>query len=103
MSERPVQHVQRMHAAQRVEAERERLASLLPGGSPERPVLVTSASVIEPHATDSMPCPHCRGPYRVHEHTRPVPSLRRLDVACRNCGVARALWYRIAPAAATDN
>ena len=97
------QHVERMQAAQRVEAERERLAGLLPGGSPERPVIVSSASVIEPHALASMPCPQCTGQYRVHEHTRPVPSLRRLDVACRNCGVARVLWYRIAPAAANDN
>jgi len=96
-------HLQRMRVAERVERERERLAKLLPGGTPERPVLVTSASVIEPHATAAMACPQCGGTHRVDEHTRPIPSLRRLDVTCRQCGVPRALWYRIAPETAREN
>ena len=78
-----------------MEHPREQLASLLPGGSARRPVEVASASVIEGHAADRMPCPQCGGHYRILEHTRPVPGLRKLDVECRHCSVPRSLWYRI--------
>jgi len=78
-----------------MEHTREQLASLLPGGSPRRPVEVASSSVIEGHAADRMPCPQCGGHYRILEHTRPVPGLRRIDAECRYCGVPRVLWYRI--------
>lgn len=74
---------------------RERLAELLPGGSIERPYVVSSASVIEGHATAAMPCPICGGQYRVLEHTRPIPRIRRLDVACRHCATPRALYFTI--------
>jgi len=83
-----------VQAAERLEHARERLAALLPGGSPDRAIDVTSAAVIEGRAA-TMPCPHCRGLYRVLEHTRPVPGLRRVDVACRHCGVPRTLWFRL--------
>ena len=74
---------------------REHLAALVPGGSPERPYRVTSASVIESHATHAMHCPLCNGLYRVEEHTRPRPGLRRVDVACRHCSTPRTLWFTI--------
>ena len=95
MSEQRFAMEQRLSDAQRLERDRERLAALLPGGSEHRPIEVGSASVIEGHAAASMPCPHCRGEYRVLEHTRPTPGLRRVDVECRRCSVPRALWYRI--------
>lgn len=79
------------------EDRRERLAALLPGGSPDRPRVVTSAAVIESHATHAMACPLCAGDFRVLEHERPVPHLRRLDVRCRQCGSERALWFTIVP------
>ncbi len=82
--------------ALRREHARELLATLGPGGSPGRPIEVASASVIEPRAT-TIPCPLCNGFYRVHEHTRPVPGLRQVDVACRHCSAVRTLWFRIAP------
>jgi hypothetical protein len=82
--------------ALRVESERERLASLQPGGSPERAITVSSASVIEARAT-ALPCPHCSGEYRVLEHTRPWAGIRRVDVACRHCSAPRTLWFRIVP------
>jgi hypothetical protein len=44
--------------------ERDRLARLLPGGSPERPIQVSSASVIEVQAK-SIPCPLCGGELRI--------------------------------------
>ena len=84
-----------LHAGERVARAREQLARLSPGGSPERAIRVASASVIESRAA-AMPCPQCSGLYRILEHTRPVPGLRRVDVACRYCGVPRTLWFRIA-------
>ena len=93
----PKPHVdvpQRLQQAQRRELARERLAALLPGGSQDRTIDVTSAAVIEVRAS-AMACPHCSGTYRILEHTRPVPGVRRVDVECRRCGVPRALWFRI--------
>ncbi|MEJ7597959.1 MAG: hypothetical protein WKG01_08640 [Kofleriaceae bacterium] len=82
--------------ALRVKSERERLASLLPGGSPDRALSVTSAAVIEVR-TAAIPCLHCRGDYRVEEHTRPRSNIRRIDVTCRQCSAPRTLWFRIVP------
>lgn len=87
-SEHPLQR-----ALQREQA-RERLAALSPGGSPQRAIPVASAAVIEVRAA-AMPCPQCGGLYRLHEHTRPLPGIRRVDVACRQCSTPRTLWFRI--------
>jgi hypothetical protein len=84
-----------VQAAQRIERAREQLAALSPGGAPDRAIEVASASVIEVRA-QAMPCPHCGGLYRILEHTRPVPGVRQVDVACRYCGVPRTLWFKIA-------
>jgi hypothetical protein len=84
----------RLQEAQRRELLRERLAALLPGGSQGRAIGVTSAAVIEVRAA-AMACPQCSGRYRILEHTRPIPGVRRVDVECRYCGVPRALWFRI--------
>ncbi|HEU0035043.1 MAG TPA: hypothetical protein VFQ53_30665 [Kofleriaceae bacterium] len=81
------------HAIRREHA-REQLARLAPGGSPHNPILVSSASVIEPRAA-TMPCPQCGGLYRIHEHTRPWPGIRKVDVACRHCSTPRSLFFRI--------
>lgn len=86
----------RYRRAEQLEVNRERLAAALRGGRPERPIEVTSASVIEVR-TAALACPHCRGEYRILEHTRPVPSLRKVDVSCRRCGTPRSLWFRIVP------
>lgn len=83
-----------MRAAQRLEMAREQLVALLPGGSPDRAIDVTSAAVIEVRAA-AMACPQCGGLYRILDHTRPVPGVRRVDVACRHCSTPRALWFRI--------
>ncbi|MCW5808154.1 MAG: hypothetical protein KIT31_37740 [Deltaproteobacteria bacterium] len=82
-----------MHDRQR--NSRELLASA--GGSPQRPMVVPSASVIEGRAARS-PCPHCGPDFeaRVIEHTRPAPRLRRVDIACRQCSLPRTLWFTIA-------
>lgn len=86
--------VDSLDAAQRRESAREKLATLSPGGSPSRAIGVASAAVIEVRAA-AMACPQCGGNYRILEHTRPVPGVRRVDVICRYCSTPRALWFRI--------
>jgi hypothetical protein len=98
--------------AQRREAERDaaklarariKLAALEPGGAPDRPIDVTSASVVEPSAS-GQPCAACgAGGVRVEEHAaETVPAeggapraLRRVRVKCRQCGVTRDVWFRV--------
>jgi hypothetical protein len=74
--------------------DRELLASLSPGGSPERPIKVTSAAVVEVR-TAALSCPLCGGTYRLHEHVAPASGLRRVDVTCRHCSTPRSLWFRL--------
>lgn len=81
------------------------LASLEPGGSPDRPIEVSSASVVEPHAS-SLECAACGGPSRVEEHSAvTVPdkagtprSLRVARVRCTCCSVVRQIYFKIAAA-----
>ena len=80
----------------------ERLAAELPGGSPERPIDVASASVVETKAR-AIPCVQCdaiemelRGD-RATSTARGV--LRELALVCRQCHVARAVWFRVATGA----
>jgi hypothetical protein len=73
---------------------REHLAALLPGGSRERPMIVHYAAVIEPRVLN-WTCPLCNGEYRIHEHERPSPGIRRVDVGCRQCSTTRSFWFRL--------
>jgi hypothetical protein len=76
-----------------------RLAGALPGGSPERPLDVASASVVETRAR-AMPCAQCGGfdhevrADRASSTARGV--LRELTMACRRCRAPRTVWFRIA-------
>ena len=90
---------------ERREAEREaakltrtrmKLAALEPGGHPERPIEVASASIIEPHAA-SMPCAACgEQGLRVEEHAADLPRrLRVVHVLCQRCGTRREVFFRI--------
>jgi hypothetical protein len=77
---------------------RVKLAALETGGSPERPMEVESASVIEPHAL-SMPCLRCEGTLRLEEHaatTNDGARLRVVRMRCALCGTRREVWFRIA-------
>jgi hypothetical protein len=78
----------------RMFTDRELLAALSPGGSRERPIKVTSASVVEVR-TSALGCPLCGGSYRLDEHIAPAAGLRRVDVHCRDCSTPRSLWFRI--------
>lgn len=83
-------------SALRKENSREQLLALQPGGTRERPIEVSSAAVIEPRVAN-LSCPHCGGTYRLHEHEREAPSLRRVDAGCRVCSAPRSIWFRLVP------
>jgi hypothetical protein len=69
-------------------------------GSRDTPFEVTSAAVVETR-TSLLNCTHCHvGSYRIGEHVAHLPQgprMRRVDVACRNCGTERSLWFRLVP------
>lgn len=81
-------------AAKKLVRDRERLATLVPGGAAAHPIEVGSAAVIEVRI-GSMPCPQCEGEYRVDDHRFEGAGSRAVDVACRLCGTKRTLWFRI--------
>lgn len=80
----------------RLVRERESFARQATGGSPQRPIEVGTASVIEVRAAQT-PCPQCTGELRITAHEAPAPKLRRVDVCCRQCCVSRSLWFRLVP------
>ena len=89
-----------MRAHAKLARQRERLFELGPGGSPARPVEVSSASVVETQAA-SVPCPACDGAHRVDAHeaaTIEGAPLRIARVRCVRCESARAIYFRIASA-----
>jgi hypothetical protein len=74
--------------------DRERLFALERGGSAAKPIEVVSSSVIEVRAL-SLKCLQCDGAYQLVEHTAENAALRRVQVRCVTCGVARSLWFAI--------
>ena len=80
--------------ARQLVRDREKLASLSPGGSEARPIEVESSAVIEGRVR-AMPCVQCEGSYRIADHRSAGAGVRALDVRCERCGVARTLWFRI--------
>jgi hypothetical protein len=78
---------------------RERAAGEAPGGSPEHPLAVSSASVIEVRAR-ATPCPQCQGTLDIEGHDAGVEAgelLRAVRVICRLCHARRKLWFRVDP------
>ena len=90
---------ERARAMRRLVRDREKLASLSPGGAEDRPIHVTSAAVVEVR-TRHLACPQCGGEYKIKEHRAPASGLRSVDVTCQICGVSRTLWFRIGSAEA---
>jgi hypothetical protein len=79
----------------------EELAGQLPGASPDHPIDVASASVVETMARGT-PCVQCGGELepqgdRATSTARGV--LRAIALTCRRCHAPRTLWLRIAPTA----
>lgn len=75
-----------------------RLAAASPGGSPSRPIVVSSASEVEVHAA-GMPCAICQSRVRVEEHAAVVISgvpLRVARVACTFCRARRDIHFQLA-------
>jgi hypothetical protein len=80
----------------------EALAGRLPGGSPERPIDVASASVVEGKAR-ATPCVQCGGELDLRADratSTPRGVLREVALACRRCHAPRVLWFRIVTRAA---
>lgn len=72
---------------------------LEPGGSPERPLDVATAALVEPKAR-SVACPRCETPFDVasHEaHNDTHGRLREVRLTCRTCALERTQWFRIVP------
>lgn len=75
----------------------ERLWRVSPGGSPERPIELVSASQVEIQASSTL-CPLCEGALRVEEHAAVTVGASRLRVArviCLVCGVRRSIYFRL--------
>ena len=75
----------------------ERLWKLEPGGSPERPIAITSPSEVEALARSTR-CPICQGELRIEEHTAETLGQRRLRVArvaCVICRAPRAIYFQL--------
>ncbi|MDQ3034400.1 MAG: hypothetical protein M3Y87_18475 [Myxococcota bacterium] len=73
---------------------REKLAKLSPGGAPERPIDVESASIVESRAL-ALGCARCEGELKMEDHAA-VLGLRRVRARCKTCGATREVWLRIA-------
>lgn len=83
-------------AAKKLVQDKEKLWSLSPGATRERPFEVPSSSVIELRV-EALPCPQCGGPLRVREDSAPGPHLRRVEARCQHCTAPRTVWFRIVP------
>ncbi|HEY6460757.1 MAG TPA: hypothetical protein VIY73_11425 [Polyangiaceae bacterium] len=85
-------------ATEKLARDRARLAVLEPGGAPERPIAVESASQVEVHAK-ALPCTRCDAELRVEAHEARTVGDQRLRVvrlACPRCGTRREAWFRLA-------
>lgn len=94
MSKKRTERRKAERAAVKLAGSRLKLAAAEAGGSAGRPVEVTSASVIEPHA-GGLPCAICGSGVRVLEHIA-KDNLRVVRVRCTRCSVERDLYFRIA-------
>jgi hypothetical protein len=74
--------------------DRERLWSLSPGGSAERPMMIASPAAIDARVT-SIPCPQCEGELAVKEHENGTGGLRVITARCKLCHVGRQIWFRL--------
>ena len=86
-----------LRAADKLAQQRERLFLLEAGGTPQRPIEVQSASVVENRAAARV-CPTCEVPFRVEAHRARSAEgvrLREAEVSCPRCGERRSLWFRL--------
>ena len=79
--------------------DRVRLAEIERGGAPRHPIIVISASLVEPVAS-SLACAVCGAATRVVDHTAKtidLAPLRLAHVVCARCGFERTVYFSIAP------
>jgi hypothetical protein len=84
-------------ATDKLARSREILARLEPGGDASRPLVIESASQVEPSAL-SLSCLRCEGPYRLVDHAAVTVAERRLRVTklvCARCGARREVWFEL--------
>lgn len=92
------QRRQRVRALEKLTVKREALARHEPGGAPERPISVQSASEITANARNRS-CPLCDGTLRVLDHRATTVQGRRLrivEVQCEGCSHRREIYYEVA-------
>jgi len=73
----------------------EKLAHASAGGSKDRPIEVSSSTVVEIRV-HAMRCPQCDGSYALVDHRSAGQGIRPVDVRCNVCSTARTLWFQIA-------
>lgn len=84
-------------AAAKLSEQREKLFFASDGGSIDHPLVVESASLVEPRAL-SQQCPRCEGALRLISHdavTHKGASLRAARVRCSQCASPWTMWFRI--------
>jgi hypothetical protein len=77
------------------------LVRIVDGGSRDRPIVVDTASLVEPTAAGE-PCLRCGETTRAMEHEVERymgEPLRVVRIRCRGCGYERPVYVRIAPVA----
>ena len=77
--------------------DRERLFLSEAGGSPEKPISVDSAAVVEIRAR-GVRCPQCGSEHTVAEHaavSADAGRLREARLQCKQCGSRRSMWFRL--------
>ena len=75
-----------------------KLAAASPGGSPARPIVVSSPAEVEVHAA-GMPCAICQSRVRVEEHAAETIAGVRLRIArvtCTFCRARRDVYFQLA-------
>jgi hypothetical protein len=79
--------------------DRERLAELEAGGTPGRPIVVVSASLVEPKAR-ALPCLACGAAVRLEDHAAKTIDgalLRLARTVCPRCEHERTTYFAISP------
>jgi hypothetical protein len=79
--------------------DRERLAQLEAGGTPDHPIVVVSASLVEPKAR-ALPCIACGAAVRIEEHAAKTihgAALRLAHTSCAMCEHERTIYFAISP------
>lgn len=92
----------REREARKLVALREKLANLEVGGSPQHPLVVASAAVVEAKVA-ARGCPLCGGRVHIQGHDAiraESRSIRAVIAKCTTCHAKRTTYVEIAPALA---